>query len=119
MEKFLDNQAEPKHDDMKKRLKFHDEKITFYHQVCISKTCSKKTIQVNCFFHCYGNRQKTAHLVLTTSRRAGSCKENNIKGILYSLVAGTMLLLSPHSPSTANWQQVFIHHLFIKQQQAI
>ena len=104
MEKFLDNQAEPTHNDMKKRLKLHDEKLTSYHQVCISKTCSKKTIQVNCFFHCYGNRQKMAHLVLTTSRRTGT---------------GTILLLSPHSPSTANWQQVFIHHLFIKQQQAI
>ena len=50
MEKFLDNQAEPTRDDMKKRLKLHDEKITSFHQVCISKTCSKKTIQVNCFF---------------------------------------------------------------------
>ena len=36
MEKFLDNQAEPTHDDMKNKLKLHDEKITSYHQVCVS-----------------------------------------------------------------------------------
>ena len=36
MEKFLDNQAAPTHDDMKNRLKLHDEQITSYHQVCVS-----------------------------------------------------------------------------------
>ena len=42
MEKFLDNQAEPKHDDMKKRLILHDEKINSYHQVCISKNLQQE-----------------------------------------------------------------------------
>ena len=42
MEKFLDNQAEPTHDDMKKRLKLHDEQITSYHAVCLSKNLQQE-----------------------------------------------------------------------------
>ena len=47
MEKFLDNQAEPTHDDMKNRLKLHDEQITSYHPVCVSFNllCSSKKSQ--------------------------------------------------------------------------
>ena len=33
MEKFLDNQAEPVHNEIKRRLKTYDEKTTSYHQV--------------------------------------------------------------------------------------
>ena len=33
MEKFLDNQAEPAHDEIKRKLKTYDEKTTSYHQV--------------------------------------------------------------------------------------
>ena len=41
MEEFLDKQAEPTHNDMEKRLKLHDEKITSYHQVCVFAAAKK------------------------------------------------------------------------------
>ena len=33
MEKYLDNLAEPAHDEMKRKLKTYDAKTTSYHQV--------------------------------------------------------------------------------------